>query len=281
MARVTAIVPLKHYEERFLRACFASLARQTSDAWRCVVVVEPSDLATFRELLFAELADPRITLAANEGRKLAGAVNTGIRRAETDFVALLLGDDLWAVDAVAVLTSAIESRPGVDFFHSARRILDADGRLRDTVYPSCERFTVESFVDGSPVKHLLCFRRAKALEVGGLDESLDRVGPDDYDFPWTMAEHGATFHALPDALYLYRDHRDGYRLTTHLPLSVHTRQIVKIMRKHGVDWVTTIRQVVKFRRGYLRQCLFRNAAHRWLRERIGYDARAGWRETHR
>lgn len=281
MARVTAVVPLKHYEERFLRACFASLARQTSDAWRCLVVVEPPDVAKFREVLFAELSDPRITLVANEGRKLAGAVNTGIRRAETDFVALLLGDDLWATDAVAVLTRAIEESPGVDFFHSARRIVDADGTPQGMVMSSREHFTVESFVEGSPVKHLLCFRRAKALEVGGLDESLDRVGPDDYDFPWTMAEHGATFHALAEALYLYRDHRDGYRLTTHLPLSVHTRQIVKIMRKHGVDWVTTIRQVVKFRRGYLRQCLFRNSAHRWLSERMGYDPKAGWRETHR
>jgi glycosyltransferase involved in cell wall biosynthesis len=276
---VTAVVPIKHYEERFLRACFESLRGQTAAAWRCLVVVEPGEVEKFRRVLASELADARISLIANEGRKLAGAINTAIRRAETDFVALLLGDDLWAPNAVAILTRAIEASPDVDFFHTARRIMDADGVLRDTVYPSCEGFTSASFVTGSPVKHLLCFRRAKALAVGGLDESLDRVGPDDYDFPWTMADHGATFRALPEALYYYRDHREGFRLTTHLPLSTHTRQIRKIMRKHGVDRRTARRQIAEFRQGYLRQCLFRNSLHRWLRELMGYDATSGWRET--
>ena len=32
----------------------------------------------------------------NEGRKLAGAMNTGMRHAETPFVAILLSDDMWA-----------------------------------------------------------------------------------------------------------------------------------------------------------------------------------------
>jgi glycosyltransferase involved in cell wall biosynthesis len=277
-ARVTALVPLKHYQERFLRACFASLVRQTSDAWHCLVIVEARELAHFRAVLADELVDPRIQVIVNEGRKLAGAINTGIRRARTDFVALLLGDDLWAPNAVEVLTNAIEASPEVDFFHTARRVVDADGKPLTGVLPSCETFTVESFIDGSPVKHLLCFRRAKAIEVGGLDESLDRVGPDDYDFTWTMAERGAVFRALQEPLYVYRDHREGYRLTTHLPLSVHTRQILKIMRKHGVGWRLALVQVFKFRRGYLRQCLFRNSAHRWLSESFGYDPKAGWHD---
>jgi glycosyltransferase involved in cell wall biosynthesis len=278
---VTVIVPLKHYEVRLLRACFASLFAQTSAHWRCIVVVEPADAESFRDVLAAELRDSRITFATNEGRKLAGAINTGIRSAETAFVALLLGDDLWSEDAVAVLTRAIESRPEVDFFHSSLRIIEADGTPCGGIVPSREHFTLDDFVRGSPVKHLLCFRRAFALALGGLDESLDRVGPDDYDFPWTMAEHGARFHAVPECLYIYRDHREGYRLTTHLPRSVHSRQLVKIMRKHGVSWRRTLTQVLEFRRGYLRQCLFRNAAHKWLSELVGYDARAGWRETTR
>ena len=85
MTRVTAIVPIKHYEERFVREAFASLRAQTAPTWRAIVVVEPDDLAHFREVLAPELEDPRITLCVNEGRKLAGAINTGIRRAASDF----------------------------------------------------------------------------------------------------------------------------------------------------------------------------------------------------
>jgi len=277
--QITAIVPLKHYAEPMLRECFGSLLEQTAPDWRGIVVVEPADAATFRSVLARELADPRIELAQNEGRKLAGAINTGIRRADTAFVALLFGDDLWSVDAVEVLSRAIASHPDVDFFHSSRRVVESASAERGQIVKSRTLLSVDEFVTGSPVKHLLCFRRSLALAIGGIDESLDRVGPDDYDFPWTMAERGARFHALAEALYVYRDHRDGYRLTTHVPLSVHTRQIIKIMRKHGVPWRRLLPQLLEFRRGYLRQCLFRNSAHKWLRERIGYDARTGWRET--
>jgi glycosyltransferase involved in cell wall biosynthesis len=281
MARVTAIVPLKNYEESFLRQCFASLLAQSSGKWKCLVVVEPADVVHFARLLEAELADPRVALVANEGRKLSGAINTGIRRAETDFVALLLADDLWAPEAIEVLTRNIESRPDVDFFHSARRVIYANGEPRSSVLPPRASFRVEEFVEGSPVKHLLCFRRAKALAVGGLDETLNSVGPDDYDFPWTMAERGARFAAISECLYIYRDHRDGYRLTTHLPLSVHTREIARVMRKHGVGRMRIAIQLFRFRRGYLRQCLYRNPLDRWIKERLGYDAANGWRQPYR
>jgi hypothetical protein len=277
-ARVTAIIPLKHYQLDFLRAAFRSLATQSCPVWRAVVVVEPADVNAFARLLASELEDPRIAMVANEGRKLAGAINTGIRRSETGFVSLLLGDDMWAPETVEVLHGYFDREPEVDFFHTARMVIDEGGRCL-AVGESRTSFRLEDFVWGSPVKHLLCFRRDTALAVGGLDESLNSVGPDDYDFPWTMAERGARFHAVPECLYHYRDHRVGYRLTTHLPLNVHTREIARILRKHGVGWWTVARVLRRFRRGYLRQCLYRNPLDRWVKERVGSDPRRGWREN--
>ncbi len=278
--RVTAVVPIKHYEERFLREAFASLFAQTSPTWRAAVVVEPGDVEHFRGVLAAELADPRIELCANEGGKLAGAINTGIRRAASDFVAILLADDAWEPHAVAVLERDIAAHPGVDFFHSARRAVDDDGRPQGGIMPARQTVEVAAFPWGSPVKHLLCFRRAKALAVGGIDETLDSVGPDDYDFPWTMADHGARFRAIAECLYVYRDHRSGYRLTTHLTRSRHTRALVRIMRKHGVGWWTTFQRVRAARREYLQQCLYRNALDQWVRERLGLGSRAIWRQRY-
>ena len=91
-----------------------------------------------------------------------------------------------------------------------------------------------------------------------MDESLNSVGPDDFDFPWCMAEHGAVFQAVAECLYLYRDHRDSYRLTTHLPLNVHVREIRRIMMKHGASASQIRARVAAARRSYLRQCLFRS-----------------------
>jgi hypothetical protein len=95
-----------------------------------------------------------------------------------------------------------------------------------------------------------------------------------------MAEAGLRFEAVPECLYLYRDHRDAYRLTTHLPLSTHTRELRRILRKHGLSRLQAARVVARARGSYLRQCLYKSRLDRWLKERRRYDPRRGWRDTY-
>jgi glycosyltransferase involved in cell wall biosynthesis len=279
-ALVTALMPVWAYHDDYVRRAAASLVDQTSPWWRLVVVAEEAEAEGLADVLAEFLEDERIRLVVNEGRKLAGAINTGMRAAATDHVAILLGDDMWAPAAVEVLADHIERLPQVDFFHSSRVIVDGEDQPISRVYRAREAFTLEDFMRGSPVKHLLCWRRATALEIGGLDETLNSVGPDDYDFPWSMAEAGARFMAIPDCLYLYRDHRDSFRLTTHLPLTTHVRELRRILEKHGVDQVRIHRALARARAGYLRQCLYRSRVDRWVKERRGYDPSSGWRENY-
>jgi len=279
--RLTVLMPLKNYQVDYLYGSVGCIVEQTCPHWLLLIIVEKADLDKFERQLRRTLLDNRVEIIVNKGRKLAGAINTGMLRAQTEFVGLLLADDLWSYDAVDVLLGYIRRNPKVDFFHSSRIIIDGDGTPISGTYYSKENFDIEDFKEGSPVKHLLCWRRNKALQHGGLDESLNSVGPDDYDLPWTMAENGATFKAITECLYYYRDHREGYRLTTHLPLSIHKREIRRIMRKHKVDPATIKRQIMKAEKLYLRQCLFRSRLHKWIMERIGYDARQGWRDQYR
>jgi glycosyltransferase involved in cell wall biosynthesis len=278
--RITALLPVKHYHPVYLQQSVASISQQ-SDDWRLMVITESQDYDHFADILRPLLSGPRARLVVNEGRKLAGAINTGMRHAHTEFVAVLLADDLWATDAVRVLSSYIDAHREVDFFHSSRRIIDMNGKPISAVYKSRPSFTLDDFKTRSPVKHLLCWRTSKALAIGGLDETLNSVGPDDYDFPWTMAEHGARFRAVEECLYFYRDHRDCYRLTTHLPLSTHRRECHRIFKKHGVGWRDRRRYIARAQRSFMRQCLYRNALDKWIKETLGYDAQRGWRQTYR
>jgi glycosyltransferase involved in cell wall biosynthesis len=278
---LTVIMPLKNYHDGFLRKALESVFRQTSPSWRLLIVVEPADLDTFETLLRDETKDPRVEIVVNQGYRLAGAINSGMRCATTDFVALLLADDMWSTDAVETLTGYIERYPEVDFFHSSRRYLDEEGRFISSVYPSKEHVHLEDFKFG-PVKHLLCWRRSKALSIGGLDESLSSlVGPDDYDFPWMMAEHGATFKAVNECLYYYRNHCECFRLTTHTPLSVNRREVGRILKKHKVRLFT---RVLILTRKYLRArvgspCLYRSNLDRWITQVMGYDVRKRWKQV--
>lgn len=275
---LTVLMPVKRFHEAYLREAIASVLRQTSSAWRLIVVTEPAQGATLARLLEDVLADPRISLISNEGRKLAGALNTGMRHATTDFVASLLGDDLWDDDAVAVLGRRIAAHPDADFLHSSRRYIDGEGRAISGVIRGRASVALEDFASGTPVKHLLCWRKDLALSFGGMDESLDLV--DDFDFPWCMAEHGARFTAVPECLYVYRDHREAYRLTTHVPQSVQARQLAEVLRKHGLDRTAIRDRVEQARRSYLQQALYASPLDRSIKRLTGADPRRGWRETY-
>jgi O-antigen biosynthesis protein len=278
---ITAVMPVDSFHPEYLEAALESVLHQTSGAWRLLIVTESGRELQLKDHLADYLLDRRVDLIVNQGRKLAGALNTGMRAARTEFVAILLGDDMWAPKAVEVLGNQIGLHPEVDFLHSSRRIVGERGEPLSSVHLSRTDVRLEHFGSPSPVKHLLCWRRSKALLFGGMDERLNSVGPDDFDFPWSMAEHGAVFRAIPDCLYIYRDHRSAARLTTHLPLSVHVREIRRIMRKHGADSAKVERAVRNARDGHLRQCLYRSRLDRWLREALGMAPATTWRETYR
>ncbi len=279
--RVTVFIPVSHFHEEYLRQAADSVFAQTREDWALLLVVHPDQKARVSEVLASRLTDARVRMIPTQGRNLAGAYNTAMRSTETTFITPLLGDDLFARDAVRVLGESIRTNPDVDFLHSGRYFVDGAGRRLSSDYMPERPVTPESFWRGSPVKHLYCWRASRGLACGGVDESLENFGSDDYDFPWTMLEHGALFISIPKALYIVRDHRDGFRLTTHLPRDTQIDGLRRILSKHGVPERAIRKSISKARRGYLRQSLFRNALHRWLRERVGFDARRGWRQPYR
>src|ERR1051325_6982687 len=167
--RVTALLPLKNYHPAFLKRAIGSVVDQSSPDWLLLIIVEKRHRAEFRRFLAPELADFRIAMIPNEGRKLAGALNTGMRHATTDFVAILLADDMWAETAVATLNDYISRCPEIDFFHSSRRYIDRNGRFISSVYTSRVSFPIDDFILGTPVKHLLCWRKEKDMSFGGME----------------------------------------------------------------------------------------------------------------
>jgi glycosyltransferase involved in cell wall biosynthesis len=277
---ITILMPVKNYHPRYLQEALQSIFLQTSAGWRVYVIVEREDLAHLQAVL-GPLPDLRVSLIVNQGHKLAGAFNTGMRAASTEFVATLLADDRWAPGAVEVLQRCISAYPEADFFHSGLQIIDENGNAISPVRQPPQELSIADFIEGSAAKHLLCWRRSRAMAIGGMDESLKGVGPDDYDFPWTMFERGARFHAVDECLYQYRDHRDTYRLTTHLPRSIHLKELRRILVKHHVAKPQINQHLSRAKRLFLRQCLYRNRFDRWLKEKIlGLNPAKGWRERY-
>jgi O-antigen biosynthesis protein len=279
-ARITVLMPVRDYHPAYLEKALASMLGQSSPRWRLLVIDDGAD-GGLDEILAAAAGDDRVRVVPSEPRGFAAALNTGMRHADTDFASVLFADDALTPNAIDVLTSFIERHPEVDVFHASRVFIDERDRELSEVQVARDTFTLADFETGSPVKHPLCWRRDRALELGGFDGSLDPIGIDDYDFPWSLAEAGARFMAIPECTYRVRDHREGFRLTTHVPRSVHVRALRQIMRKHGVERSRAESFVTHAKRSYLRQCLYRSRLDRWLKQRLRHDARRGWRESYR
>ncbi len=277
---ITIILPVKHYVPRYLKAAVQSVLDQSSGDWRLLVMADRSVAAELGSFLQSELSDSRLRLIPVATPNLPATINVGMKQAATAFVTLLLGDDVFASNAIEVLQGAIRTQPDIDFFHSSRRIIDGDGNAISSVHRSQGHFEWKDFLNGSPVKHLLCWRRETALAIGGVDEAFSTQGPDDYDFPWSMFEHGARFQALPECLYIYRNHCDGFRLTTHDPRTVQLLTVRKILRKHGIGfWQSWMMIYAGWRAGLASQSIYGSRLTRSLYRLVGYDAAKSWRQS--
>ena len=95
-----------------------------------------------------------------------------------------------------------------------------------------------------------------------------------------MAEHGARFEAIDECLYVYRDHRDGTRLTTHLSRRVHERELRRVFRKHGLDRRQAKARIQDARETYLQQCLYGSSLDERLRRWFRRPPQV-WRDTYR
>ncbi len=279
---LTILMPHRNAHAGFFEEALGSVLAQTTGRWRLLVIDDGSDdpaaLAALTRV--SKWDDERIEVVRSRSRYVTGALNTGIESADTDFVCILHCDDLLAPQAVATLGRAIADHPTTDYFHSSRRFIDETGRPLSGVFEARSFADVRVFERSCPVKSLHCFRVSAARAIGGMDETLGLHGGDDYDFPWSMAEAGYSFLAVPDCLYAIRDHRVHYRLTTHVPLDVQAAELERILRKHGMSGRRVRKEVKVRRRTYLRQALFSSEEDRHTKESRGFDPGSSWRSSY-
>ena len=230
-AKATLIIPLLTQRDEWLRQCVTSALKQTLPC-EVLVVISPrtpaSNLGILSEL---ETTYPNLAvLTEPPNTGFPGALNLGIRSSSADRVGFLLADD-W-LDETAVEECL---RHSTDIVSTRNTLYAADGATviaeRRTVNADYEALsTLEA--KASYLRHLFLFRKAKLLEVGGVDESVGLTGPDDFDLIWTLLEHDATVKIVEKSLYAKRDH-DEERLTLrNREEQIH--DLEKILDKHGV-----------------------------------------------
>lgn len=229
--QAAVIIPVLAQRNDWLRQAVLSAVRQ-SEPTQVIVVVSPlTPRENVRLLTALEASEAKVEVVTQPaGTGFAGAFNVGIQRASAERVGFLLSDDWLDEDAVA---RCLEH--SADIVSTGLMIYAADGatRLGDRIR-SMEEYeqlpTLE--LKAAYLKHFLLFRKQKLDEVGGVDEAVGDVGPDDFDLPWTLLENGASAYCLARPAYNYRDHFGQWLSLRDRDDQV--RDLAKILDKHRV-----------------------------------------------
>jgi len=231
MYSASVIIPVLSQKSEWLRQSVVSAVMQTEPTE--VIVVASPRTPESNTMLLGELSESHHNLEVltqPQGTGYARAFNVGIEHSSTGRVGFLLSDD-WLDDCAVSSCLDID----VDIVSTGLTMYDAQGvnqvgqRWRKIseflALPSIER-------KAAYLKHFLLLRKDRLIEVGGVDETIGRVGPDDYDLIWTLLEHGATACVTERPCYNYRDHFEE-RLTLR-KREDQVRDLEKILDKHGV-----------------------------------------------
>jgi glycosyltransferase involved in cell wall biosynthesis len=123
MARVAVVLPVYNHQ-RYLQEALDSIYSQDYSDYQIVVVDDGSSDASLRILH----ENHSITLIEADHHGAAAARNTAIRATDSEFVAFMDADDVWAPERLRKSVERFESGR-VDLSASALSFIDANGRM--------------------------------------------------------------------------------------------------------------------------------------------------------
>lgn len=184
--RLTYVVPAYNAEATLARTLDA-IRVQTVPDWRCIVVDDGSHDGTLALARSYESEDVRFTALTQENRGTAGAYNTGVRAATTEWVAICSADDALLPEHLETVLGVIERHPDIDII-SANGFYDwPDGRVRPA-YPDVtddyeKQWAMADLLHACFYGVGAAYKRSVFDAVGGYHE---HIYAEDYDF-WIRA----------------------------------------------------------------------------------------------
>ena len=207
---VSVITPVYNTPPHWLRACAASLRRQTYAHWQWCVAddasTDPATIAVLNE--FANdpqgSTDPRISVVRlSENAGISVASNAALAAARGDIIVLLDHDDELADDALTAVVEYLAAHPTVDVVYSDEDKLELDGRHSEPYFKP--DWSPDHFMGTMYTCHLTAARRSIVDAAGGFRAGYE--GAQDYDLWLRMMEQAAARGGIghvPRILYHWR-----------------------------------------------------------------------------
>jgi len=176
-----SVIITVYNKENYIKHTLNSVLKQSFQDFE-VIVVNDGSTDNSTEIISA-FKDKRITLISTKNQGASLARNTGIKKANSDYIALLDGDDLWEPDYLKYIHNGIIEHPEIKIFTTAiaqrypSKTVPMDYGLKQQ-----ELFSIHNYFKGSKTYTLLSgssivFHKT-VLEKTGLFDSTIVSGQD-------------------------------------------------------------------------------------------------------
>lgn len=149
MEKISVIIPI-YKVERYIADTVQSVLDQTYQKLEVLIIDDASPDRSVE--ICQQFNDPRLSIIQQENRGPSGALNTGIRHARGEYIALLDGDDLWLPDKLEKHINHLESSPALGVSFSRSSFIDEEGKsLNNYSMPPLKGLTVYHLLRGNPL----------------------------------------------------------------------------------------------------------------------------------
>jgi len=209
LPKVTVIIPC-YNRERFMRETLESALYQTYLKIEVIAVDDGSTDST-REIL--DSYGEKIRVLEHPGRINKGqsaAINLGMRSTESEYVAVLDSDDVWAPKKIEQQVTFLQENPDIAYVYANGYVIDEKGEILYKLFPPEHQTTADpkkvllECPIGTPSAYLV--RRTAFENAGDYDESLRSA--QDHDMAVRLAEV-AELGYLDELLWYKREHGDS------------------------------------------------------------------------
>jgi glycosyltransferase involved in cell wall biosynthesis len=204
--QVSVVIPA-YNQAKYLESAIQSALSQTYQDFEVIVV---DDGSTDNTPMVAGKFGNHIQYIRQENRGLGGARNTGIRKAQGNYIALLDSDDQWLPDFLEKLIASAKQKPEAGVFYCQAQGMDSDGNALPQLFGGSRLPPGDIYQTLLRANFLIpstiLIRSSIILKAGLFDQSLRSC--EDWDL-WLRIlrnDPGCIFVGVSECLVRYRLH---------------------------------------------------------------------------
>jgi len=149
MKKISVVITI-YKVELYIAATVQSVLDQTYQNFEILIIDDASPDRSVE--ICRQFNDSRIRIIQQENRGTAGALNTGIRHSQGEYIALLDGDDLWLPEKLDRHVKHLENSPHVGVSFSRSAFIDEQGEhLNSYTRPKLKGFSVPDLLRSNPL----------------------------------------------------------------------------------------------------------------------------------